>query len=121
VYFGEYVGNPERHEIHIDRLPLGGTRLEIVHTFEPGAVLHGSLWHLRDGQPGRRALAIAKDFLPVRFFQAGTWQFAQGPGWGSELFVHLMGLKGDNRTYALRSADAERVAAAVVPGRRSAH
>ena len=238
VYFGEYIGNPDRHEIHIYRLPLGETRLEIVHTFEPGAVRHvhgvyadplggglwcvtgdrqgecrmlrshdgfrtiesvgggdetwrcvsllftargayygsdaefipnrlyfvdrhthertqlseidgpvyysrglgddlyfgvtaelcpsqpgrnGSLWHVRDGQQGHRVLSIAKDFLPVRFFQAGTWQFAKGPGWGSELLVHLMGLKGDNRTFALRSTDGPRITAESAAGQRAVH
>ena len=196
VYFGEYVGNPERHEIHIYRLPLGANRLEIVHTFAPGEVRHvhgiyadpvddslwgvtgdrggecrmfrstdgfrtiqmvgsgdetwrcvslqfsprsnyygsdaefienylyfvdratherttlaaidgpvyysaalgddlffgvtaelcpsqqgrhGSLWHVRDDEPGTCVLSIGKDLLPVRYFQAGTWQFPCGP------------------------------------------
>lgn len=62
----------------------------------------GSLWQLRDQGPGRRVLSIDKDFFPVRFFQPGTWQFPRGPGDGTSLFVHLVGLRGDNRTYTLR-------------------
>ncbi len=217
VYFGEYIGNPDRHEIHIYRLPLGERQLEIAHTFAPGEVRHihgiyadphggslwgvagdrpsecrmfrsddgfrtlhtvgsgdetwrcvsllftpagayygsdaefiqnylyfvdrrtqqrtqlssidgpvyysrrvgqdlffgvtaemcpsqqgrhGSLWHLRDGQRGAQVLTVPKDALPIRYFQAGTWQFPQGPGWGDDLLVHLVALKGDNRTYA---------------------
>ncbi|MBI2824170.1 MAG: hypothetical protein HYX69_05740 [Planctomycetia bacterium] len=226
VYFGEYVGNPQRHEIHVYRLPHGATKLEIVHTFAAGEVRHvhgiyadpfggglwcvtgdrttecrvmrtmdrfrtidvvgcgdetwravsllfsprgiyygsdaefienhlysidrvtgertclsaidgpvyyscavgddlffgvtaelcpsqkdrrGSLWHVRAGAPAARVLSIDKDALPVRYFQAGTWQFPRGPGWGDDLLVHLVALRGDNRTYALRR---RRVAAA---------
>lgn len=224
MFFGEYVSNPERHEIHIYRFAPGASELEIVHTFEPGQVRHvhgiyadpyspnlwcvtgdrksecrmmrtsdqfrtietvgagdetwrcvsllftpagayygsdaefiqnhlffvpratgeretlnpidgpvyyshalgpdlffgvtaelcpsqqgrhASLWHVCDGERGERVLSIDKDYLPVRFFQPGTWQFAHGPGLPDRLLVHLVGLAGsDNRTYSLRQVTA---------------
>lgn len=40
VYFGEYVGNKTREEVHVYRLPAGGDRLEVIHTFRPGSARH---------------------------------------------------------------------------------
>lgn len=54
VYWGEYLGNPERSGVSIYRLEAGSTRAVKAHTFEPGRVRHvhgvyadpadGSLW-----------------------------------------------------------------------------
>lgn len=40
VYFGEYIGNVDRGEIHIYRLPAGETELQVVHTFAPKEIRH---------------------------------------------------------------------------------
>ncbi|MGH8612427.1 MAG: hypothetical protein ACREYF_10410 [Gammaproteobacteria bacterium] len=53
VYFGEYLVNPDRHEINVYRWVPGSRRIEIVRTFHAGSVRHV---HGIYSEPGTRAL-----------------------------------------------------------------
>ncbi|MBX9788281.1 MAG: hypothetical protein K2Y37_05155 [Pirellulales bacterium] len=87
LYFGEYVGNPERHEIHVYRLSPGASQVEIVHTFPAGQVRHvhgiyrdpvdGSLWCVAgDLKPECRILRTRDQFASLETIGSGdeTWR-----------------------------------------------
>lgn len=65
------------------------------------------LWHIAAGEnpvpQAKCLLRIAKDRWPVKYFQAGHFQFPQGPGLSGALHFSVLGLAGaDGRAYQLR-------------------
>jgi hypothetical protein len=87
VWFGEYVGNADRHEIHVYRYRPGTSRVEIAYTFPRGAVrhVHGiyadpfgpELWCVTgDGPPECRMLRTRDGFRSLETVSAGdeSWR-----------------------------------------------
>jgi len=87
LYFGEYLNNAERHEVHVYRYAVADRRTEIVHTFPAGSVRHvhgiyfdphtDSLWCLT-GDNGKecRVLRTRDGFRTIEAIGQGdeTWR-----------------------------------------------
>lgn len=61
------------------------------------------LWHVGADEQAKCILKIAKDRWPVSYFQAGHFQFPQGPGRAQKFYFSVLGLAGaDGRVYQLQ-------------------
>ena len=64
-----------------------------------------SLWHIDSADACRQVVQLEKDWLPVKFFQAGTLSFPLGPQLPGQTFFGTVALSGGDRTFRLcRSA-----------------
>ena len=61
-----------------------------------------TLWHVDSEDRLSRVESFPKDPLSVKYFLPGTLHFARGPGLGDRLYVHAVGVRGDNRTFVVK-------------------